>query len=50
VWEPGDTYHFIARGSDKCLDVPSSSLADAVQLQQFTCDATAAQALQLAAP
>ena len=50
VWEPGDTYHFIARHSDKCLDVPGSSLDDAVGLQQYTCNATAAQSFQLAAP
>ena len=50
VWEPGDSYHFIARHSDKCLDVPSSSLADAVQLQQFTCNGTAAQSFQIVTP
>lgn len=48
VWEPGDTYHFIARNSDKCLDVPSSSLDNNVQLEQFTCNGTAAQSFQLA--
>lgn len=50
VWEQGNAYHFIARSSDKCLDVPSSSLADAVQLQQFTCNGTGAQAFQIVAP
>ena len=49
VWEPGNYYHFIARNSDKCLDVPASSLSDGVQLQQFTCNGTAAQAFQISA-
>jgi len=31
----------------KCLDVPGSSLADGVQLQQFTCNNTGAQAFQV---
>ena len=47
VWEPGGTYHFIARHSDKCLDVPSSSVADGVQLQQWTCNNTGAQSFQV---
>jgi hypothetical protein len=47
VWEPGGTYHLIARHSDKCLDVPSSSVGDGVQLQQYTCNNTGAQSFQV---
>jgi len=50
VWEPGGTYHFIARHSDKCLDVPSSSTDDGVQLQQWTCNNTGAQSFTFANP
>jgi hypothetical protein len=50
VWEPDGYYHLIARHSDKCLDVPGSSLGDAVQLQQYTCNGTGAQSFQIVAP
>lgn len=34
-------------GSGKCLDVPSASTADSVQLVQYTCNGTAAQRFQV---
>ncbi|WP_392959442.1 RICIN domain-containing protein [Streptomyces sp. LN245] len=43
VAEAGGAYHFVNRNSGKCLDVPSASTADSVQLQQYTCNGTAAQ-------
>jgi beta-glucanase (GH16 family) len=48
VSEGDGFYHFVARHSGKCLDVPAGSTADGVQLQQFTCNGTAAQAFSLA--
>ncbi|TDU01903.1 putative chitinase [Streptomyces sp. 846.5] len=47
VLESGSTYHFVNRFSGKCLDVPSASTADSVQLQQYTCNGTAAQSFNL---
>jgi hypothetical protein len=49
VLESGSTYHFVNRFSGKCLDVPSASTADSVQLQQYTCNGTAAQSFTVAA-
>ncbi|MDT7726403.1 MAG: hypothetical protein QOI21_2979 [Actinomycetota bacterium] len=50
-WQPVDEgngrYHFINRNSGKCLDVPNASTADSVQLQQYTCNASAAQSFSL---
>jgi len=50
-WQPVDEgnghYHFLNRNSGKCLDVPSASTADSVQLQQYTCNGTAAQSFSL---
>jgi hypothetical protein len=43
VQEASGNYHFVNRFSGKCLDVPSASTADSVQLQQWTCNGTAAQ-------
>jgi len=43
VAESSGTFHFVNRNSGKCLDVPSASTADSVQLQQYTCNGTAAQ-------
>ena len=40
-------WRFIARHSGKCLDVPGSSTANAVQLQQYTCNGTNAQSFRL---
>jgi beta-glucanase (GH16 family) len=37
------TWRFISRHSGKCLDVPGSSTANSVQLQQWTCNNTNAQ-------
>ncbi|GAA1275672.1 hypothetical protein Psi02_01680 [Planotetraspora silvatica] len=47
VSEGGGYYHFVNRLSGKCLDVPGASAADSVQLQQYTCNGTAAQSFQL---
>ena len=41
------TYKFVARNSGLCLDVPSASTANGVQLQQYTCNSTAAQSFIL---
>lgn len=48
VDEGGGAYHFVNRHSGKCLDVPSASTADSVQLVQYTCNGTAAQRFQVA--
>jgi hypothetical protein len=37
------TYKFVARSSGLCLDVPSASPANGVQLQQYSFDGTSAQ-------
>ena len=42
-------YHFVARHSGKCVEVPGASTVDGVQLEQRTCNGTAAQSFQLAA-
>ncbi|MFC0556038.1 RICIN domain-containing protein [Planotetraspora thailandica] len=47
VSEGGGYYHFVNRLSGKCLDVPGAAAADSVQLQQYTCNGTAAQSFQL---
>jgi beta-glucanase (GH16 family) len=50
-WKPvplGDNYFkFVARHSGRCLDVPGSSTANGVQLQQWDCNGTGAQAFRL---
>ena len=46
VDEGGGRYHFVSRNSGKCLDVPGASTGD-VQLQQYTCNGTAAQSFTL---
>jgi hypothetical protein len=48
VAESGGGYHLVNRNSGKCLDVPSASTADSTQLQQYTCNGTAAQSFTLA--
>lgn len=50
-WQPvaesnGD-YHFVNHYSGLCLDVPSASTADSVQLQQYSCNGTGAQSFAL---
>jgi hypothetical protein len=40
-------FRFVARHSGKCLDVPGASAANGVQLQQWDCNGTAAQAFRL---
>ncbi|RCG24060.1 coagulation factor 5/8 type domain-containing protein [Sphaerisporangium album] len=47
VEEAGGSYHFVNRNSGKCLDVPAASTADSVQLQQYTCNGTAAQSFTM---
>ena len=47
VAESSGSYHFVNRNSGKCLDTPSASTADSVQLQQYTCNGTAAQSFNL---
>ena len=47
VAEAGGSYHFVNHYSGKCLDVPSASTADSVQLQQYTCNGTGAQSFSL---
>ncbi|WP_420309648.1 RICIN domain-containing protein [Streptomyces sp. YS-B37] len=47
VAEADGSYHFVNRNSGKCLDVPSASTADSVQLAQYTCNGTAAQSFTL---
>ena len=50
-WEPvqesNGNYHFVSHYSGLCLDVPSASTADGVQLQQYTCNGTGAQSWTL---
>jgi hypothetical protein len=47
VAESTGSYHLVNRNSGKCLDVPGASLADSVQLQQYTCNNTGAQSYTL---
>ncbi|SMC62439.1 Ricin-type beta-trefoil lectin domain-containing protein [Kibdelosporangium aridum] len=47
VEQAGGAYHFVSRHSGKCLDVPGASTADSQQLQQYTCNNTAAQSFTL---
>ncbi|MFJ8596232.1 RICIN domain-containing protein [Streptomyces sp. NPDC093598] len=47
VAEPGGAFHFVNRHSGKCLDVPAASSADSVQLQQYTCNGSAAQSFHV---
>jgi predicted chitinase len=47
VLETGTTYHLVNRFSAKCLEVPNSSTADGQQLQQSTCNNSAAQSFTL---
>ena len=43
-------YNFVGQGSGLCLDTPSASTANGVQLQIYTCNGTAAQAFKLVTP
>ncbi len=47
VEQAGGSYRFVSRLSGKCLDVPSASTADSVQLQQYTCNGSGAQTFSL---
>jgi hypothetical protein len=50
-WQPIEeadgAYRLVNRNSGKCLDVPAASTADGVQLQQYTCNGTAAQSFRI---
>jgi hypothetical protein len=43
VSEGGGNYHFVARHSGRCLDVPGASADNSVQLQQYDCNNSVAQ-------
>ncbi|MGD0939039.1 MAG: RICIN domain-containing protein, partial [Terracidiphilus sp.] len=43
-------YKFVGQGSGLCLDVPSNSTANSVQLDIYTCNGTTAQAFKLVVP
>jgi len=47
VEEADGAYHLVNRNGGKCLDVPSASTADSVQLQQYTCNGSAAQSFRI---
>ncbi|GAB2582664.1 RICIN domain-containing protein [Kribbella endophytica] len=47
VEEADGAYHLVNRNSGKCLDVPSASVSDSVQLQQYTCNGSAAQSFRI---
>jgi Ricin-type beta-trefoil lectin domain-like len=47
VLEAGGSYHFVNHNSGKCLDVPSASTADSVQMDQYTCNGTGAQSFSV---
>ncbi len=49
VSEGSGYYHFTARHSGKCVDVPAASTADSVQLVQYACNGTGAQSFRLVA-
>ena len=41
------SYNFVADNSGLCIDTPGASTASGVQLQQYTCNGTSAQAFNL---
>ena len=47
VAESSGRYHLVNHYSGLCLDVPSASTADSAQLDQYTCNGTAAQSFAL---
>ena len=47
VEEADGAYHLVNRNSGKCLDVPGASTNDGLQLQQYTCNGTAAQSFRV---
>jgi hypothetical protein len=49
VSEGNGNYHFVARHSGKCVDVPGASTANSVQLVQYACNGTGAQSFRLVA-
>ncbi len=49
VSEGGGYYHFVSLATGKCLDVPTASTADSVQLVEYTCNGTSAQSFRLQA-
>ena len=46
----GGYFKFVGQGSGLCLDTPSASTANGVQLDIYTCNGTAAQAFKLVTP
>ena len=50
-WQPQSLgngyYRMVNRNSGLCLDVPGASTSNGVQLQQYTCNGTGAQAWKL---
>jgi hypothetical protein len=49
-WDNGlgnGIWRFLARNSNRCLDVPSASIANGVQLQQYDCNGAGAQSFRL---
>jgi hypothetical protein len=48
--QSGGAYTFTADNSGLCLDVPDASVAAGSQIQQYTCNGTAAQAFTLVRP
>jgi Carbohydrate binding module (family 6)/Ricin-type beta-trefoil lectin domain-like len=45
--QSGGYYTFVADNSGLCIDIPGASTASGVQLQQYTCNGTGAQAFSL---
>jgi hypothetical protein len=43
-------YHFVVQQNGLCLDTPAASTANGVQLQEYTCNGTAAQQWKLVTP
>jgi hypothetical protein len=50
VWELTGHYHFIARHSDRCLDVPGGSTDEDLPLQQWSCNGLDPQAFEVLPP
>jgi uncharacterized repeat protein (TIGR01451 family) len=47
VAETGGTFHFVNRSSGLCLDVNGGAPSNGLQLQQFTCNSSAAQSFTI---
>ena len=44
------TYKLVVKSNADCLDVPDASKSNAIQLDAYTCNGTAAQSYQLVQP